>query len=136
MTNFLEVTSFSPLIVTGPAGPKGDRGIQGAQGRQGETGPAGPKGDTGARGNPGADGQTPTLTVGTVTTLSAGASATAVISGTSPNLTIDLGIPQGEKGATGDAGSGGGGLSITDNGDGTLTATSGITDNGDGTLSA
>ena len=58
----------------------------------------GDKGDTGA---------TPNITIGTVTTLEDGANATASITGTTPNLTLNLGIPKGKKG---DAGTGGAGV--------------------------
>ena len=56
-----------------------------------------PRGQTGARGTPGQngkDGQTPTITVGTVTTLDPGQDATAEITGETPNLTLNLGIPE------------------------------------------
>ena len=43
-----------------------------------------------------------TLTIGTVTTLAAGASATAAITGTAPNQTLGLGIPRGLTGAASD----------------------------------
>ena len=67
-------------------------------------GTLGPKGDTGATGATGATGPANTLSVGTVTTLSPGASATATITGTSPNQTVSFGIPQGATGATGATG--------------------------------
>ena len=72
--------------------------IKGAKGDKGE------KGDTGAKG---ADGQTPNISIGTVTTGAAGSSASAEITGTTPNLTLNLTIPKGDKGDTGAAGSGG-----------------------------
>lgn len=86
-------------ILKGEKGDKGDTGEQGPQGIQGATGKQGiqgPKGDTGA---------TPNITIGTVSTLGAGSNATASITGTAPNLTLNLGIPKGEKGDTGDSGS-------------------------------
>lgn len=82
--------------------------IQGAQGPQGEQGPPGPQGDPGPQGEqgppgeqgaPGQDGQTPTISVGTVSTLDPGQNATASITGTTPNLKLDLGIPRGDPGA-------------------------------------
>ena len=103
----------------GPQGPQGDPGPQGPQGEKGDTGPIGPKGepgeqgpkgDTGPQGPTGEDGQTPNVTIGTVQTLPAGANATAEITGTTPNLALNLGIPkgdpgeQGPKGDTGDTG--------------------------------
>ena len=72
-------------------GEKGDQGVQGPQG------PAGANG---------ADGQTPNITIGTVTTLGPGTNATAEITGATPNLTLNLGIPKGADG-TGGTGTGG-----------------------------
>lgn len=66
-----------------------------------------PQGKQGATGNPGApgkdgeDGQTPTITVGTVTTLDPVQDATAEITGETPNLTLNLGIPEGQPGQDG-----------------------------------
>ena len=50
------------------------------------------------------DGQTPNITTGTVGTLPAGSNATASITGQTPNLVLNLGIPQGQKGDPGEAG--------------------------------
>lgn len=60
-----------------------------------------PVGATGAQGATGAAGQTPTISIGTVSSLGEGANATAEITGTSPNLTLNLGIPVGATGAIG-----------------------------------
>lgn len=60
-----------------------------------------PQGATGNPGAPGKDGQTPTITVGTVTTLDPGQDATAEITGGTPNLVLSLGIPQGQPGKDG-----------------------------------
>lgn len=66
-----------------------------------------PRGQTGAQGAPGQDGQdgqdgqTPTIAVGTVTTLDPGQDATAEITGETPNLALSLGIPQGQPGKDG-----------------------------------
>lgn len=49
------------------------------------------------------DGQTPNITTGTVETLPAGSSVTASITGQTPNLVLNLGIPQGQQGDTGEA---------------------------------
>ena len=73
----------------GAKGDKGDKGSPGAKGDKGEPGAKGDKGDPGA---------TPNLTVGTVTTLEAGQNATASITGESPDLTLNLGIPKGADG--------------------------------------
>ncbi len=123
----------------GDKGDKGDKGEQGPQGLQGLQGPQGGKGDKGdaftyadftseqlaalkgekgergeqgIQGVQGVDGQTPNITIGTVTTLGAGSSATAEITGTTPDLTLNLGIPKGDKGDKGDAGSGGTATSV------------------------
>lgn len=52
----------------------------------------------------GQDGQTPNVTIGTVQTLPAGANATAEITGTTPNLALNLGIPKGDPGEQGPKG--------------------------------
>ena len=85
----------------GAKGDKGDtgaQGIQGEQGIQGVQGEKGDKGDTGAKGDKGDPGATPNLTIGSVTTLDAGQNATASITGESPDLTLNLGIPKGADG--------------------------------------
>ena len=71
------------------------------KGAKGDKGDKGEKGDTGAKG---ADGQTPNISIGTVTTGAAGSSASAEITGTTPNLTLNLTIPKGDKGEKGDKG--------------------------------
>lgn len=67
---------------------QGANGAPGATGLQGSTGPAGPSN---------------VLSIGTVTTLAAGSSATATITGSSPIQTLNLGIPQGIPGGAGSA---------------------------------
>lgn len=57
----------------------------------------------------GADGVTPNLQIGTVTTLEAGASATASITGTKEDPVLNLWIPRGQKGEPGTGGGGSGG---------------------------
>ena len=81
--------------------------IKGATGAKGDKGE---KGDTGAKG---ADGQTPNISIGTVTTGAAGSSASAEITGTTPNLTLNLTIPKGDKGDKGDTGAAGSGGTVT-----------------------
>jgi hypothetical protein len=61
-------------------------------------GPQGPKGDTGNV------GPANSLAIGTVTTGAAGSNASATITGTAPNQTLDLDIPRGDTGATGPQG--------------------------------
>jgi hypothetical protein len=65
---------------------QGATGATGATGLQGPTGPAGPSNS---------------LSIGTVTTLPAGSSATATITGSSPVQTLNLAIPQGASGGAG-----------------------------------
>ena len=123
------VTGAGPEYQINLGIPQGKTGETGAQGVQGEIGPRGytftpavddagnlswtnngglpnpeeinikgPIGATGPQGNPGA---TPTITVGTVTTLDPGQDATAEITGKTPNLTLNLGIPEGQPGQDG-----------------------------------
>ena len=74
------------------------------RGEKGDTGAAGTKGQDGAKG---ADGITPTLKVGTVTTLAAGSNATVTMSENNNEYTLNFGIPKGNKGDTGASGSSG-----------------------------
>jgi len=83
------------LDFTIPAGPTGDIGPTGPTG---DIGPTGPTGDIGPTGPTGPVGETPTLTIGTVTTGAPGTEATATITGTAPNFVLDLTIPQGPTG--------------------------------------
>lgn len=64
-------------------------------------GEKGDKGDTGTTGATGATGATPNISV-SATTLSAGSSATATISGSAESPTINFGIPKGDKGESGE----------------------------------
>jgi hypothetical protein len=66
--------------------PKGDTGNTGA---------------TGAQGSAGANGSAATISVGTTTTLAAGAAATVTNTGSSSAGTLNFGIPQGSAGAAG-----------------------------------
>ena len=90
--------------IAGPTGPTGPTGLTGATGEIGATGPTGPTGPTGATGEIGATGptgpvgETPTLTIGIVTTGAPGTDAAATITGTSPNFVLNLTIPQGPTG--------------------------------------
>jgi hypothetical protein len=59
---------------------------------------AGPTGPTGPTGASGTDAETPTITIGTVTTGEPGTQASASITGTAPNFTLNLTIPQGPTG--------------------------------------
>jgi len=85
-------TEAAVLNFTIPQGPTGPAGLDGATGPQGEIGPTGPQGE------PGVDGETPTITIGTVTTGDPGTEAAATITGTAPNFVLNLTIPQGPTG--------------------------------------
>ena len=89
------------------------KGAKGDKGEKGDTGAKGDKGDKGDTGTKGADGQTPNISIGTVTTGAAGSSASAEITGTTPNLTLNLTIPKGDKGDKGDTGAAGSGGTVT-----------------------
>ena len=93
-----------PQGPTGATGPTGPRGPVGPQGEPGEPGPIGPQGAPGAPGANGKDGITPNVSVGTTTTLPAGASATVTNTGTAPNVVLNFGIPRGEPGTSGSGG--------------------------------
>ena len=98
------IVALLPTGATGIAGPTGPTGPTGATGEIGATGPTGPIGPTGATGEIGATGptgpvgETPTLTIGIVTTGAPGTDAAATITGTSPNFVLNLTIPQGPTG--------------------------------------
>lgn len=80
----------------------------------------GKDGDPGRPGNdgdPGEDGLTPNISIGTVETLPAGSKATAEITGETPNLVLNMGIPEGQKGDSGSGGSASGELLQTISGD-------------------
>lgn len=91
----------------GPQGPQGKQGLKGDQGEQGEQGPKGdqglqgPKGDPGEQGPKGPAGTSATIQVGTVSTGSAGTSASVVNVGTTSNAVFNFTIP---RGATGERG--------------------------------
>ena len=74
---------------------------RGAKGEPGSPGARGEPGSPGAKGDKGDPGATPNLTIGSVTTLEAGQNATASITGESPDLTLNLGIPKGADGEGG-----------------------------------
>ena len=65
-----------------------------------------PRGDEpgapGAKGDKGEPGDTPTITAGTVSTLPAGASATAELTPTTGGYALNLGLPSGKNGAPGE----------------------------------
>ena len=86
------------VIPQGPTGPSGPQGEIGPTGATGATGLQGEIGPTGATGATGPAGETPTLTIGTVTTGDPGTEAAASITGTAPNFVLNLSIPQGPTG--------------------------------------
>lgn len=98
-------------VLTGPQGPEGPEGPQGPQGEtgpQGPAGPAGPQGETGATGaqgeqgiqgppgEPGEDGITPVVTVAETITLPPNEPAYVSQDGTTGNIVLTFGIPQGD----------------------------------------
>lgn len=113
-TNDGDLENPGPVDIRGPVGPQGGQGEQGIQGPRGYTytpsvGEDGtvswtndgnlpnpdPVNITGPQGQP---GETPDITVGVVETLEPGQDATANITGETPNLTLNLGIPKGQPG--------------------------------------
>ena len=90
---------MGPTGPTGPTGPSGGPiGPTGATGPTGPTGPTGATGPQGEAGAAGADAETPTISIGTVTTGDPGTQAAASITGTAPNYILNLTIPQGPTG--------------------------------------
>jgi hypothetical protein len=94
-------------VLTGPQGPKGDPGERGPAGPQGPQGPQGPVGPQGATGETGATGQTgpqgpsgvsPTITIGSVSTVSPDTSASVSNSGTDSAVILNFEIPRGYPG--------------------------------------
>ena len=99
---FIDYFTLSLLRVwtgpTGDIGPTGPTGDIGPTGPTGDIGPTGPTGDIGPTGPTGEAGETPTLTIGTVTTGAPGTEASATITGTAPDFVLNLTIPQGPTG--------------------------------------
>lgn len=91
----VEVVGDGPGYKINFGTPQGKPGTDGAPGKDGAPG------RDGTDGAPGKDGQTPTISVGSVATLDPGQEATAEITGQTPNLTLNLGIPQGQPGQDG-----------------------------------
>ena len=99
-----EVFDFEIGNVVGPQGPQGATGPTGPQGPTGATGAQGPQGPRGLQGETGPTGPVAAFSIGTVSTLDPGDDATATITGTDEAPVLNLGIPQGVKGDTGDIG--------------------------------
>ena len=90
---------MGPEGIPGEQGPRGYQGVQGVQGVQGEqgppgeTGPAGPQGiqgPPGETGPAGPQGETPTFTIGTVTT---GDPPSVTVTGTAPDYVLNFVLP-------------------------------------------
>lgn len=99
-----EVFDFEIGNVVGPQGPQGATGPTGPQGPTGATGAQGPQGPRGLQGETGPTGPVAAFSIGTVSTLDPEDDATATITGTDEAPVLNLGIPQGVKGDTGDTG--------------------------------
>lgn len=95
-----------------------------------------PRGDVGATGAQGVTGPTPAFSIGSVSTLSPGASATASITGTVGNPVLNLGLPAGVAGTAGATGSPGQAATISVGTVTTLSAGSTPTVTNGGTSSA
>ena len=110
--------NFCCLSVTGPTGAPGPTTITvgttttGAPGTNASVTNVGtndnlvlaftiPAGEIGPTGPTGPQGETPTLSIGTVTTGDPGTEATATITGTAPNFILNLTIPAGPTGPSG-----------------------------------
>lgn len=94
-----------PTGATGSTGATGATGLTGAAGPMGNTGPTGATGAAGATGPTGAAGpagETPTVTVGTTTTLPPGTPAEVTAVQTPGGVQLNFAIPQGEEGGTED----------------------------------
>lgn len=113
-TNDGDLENPDPVDIRGPEGPQGGQGEQGIQGprgytytpRVGEDGTVSWTNDgnlpnpdpVNITGPQGKTGETPDITAGTVETLEPGQDATAEITGETPNLVLNLGIPKGQPG--------------------------------------
>lgn len=96
-TATVSITGTFPNKILNLGIPAGQQGLQGVQGNTGLTGA------TGSQGIPGANGQSPTFSIGTITNLAPGSTPTVTISGTFPNLLLNIGLVRGEVGASGAA---------------------------------
>lgn len=94
-------------VLTGPQGPQGEPGPQGPQGPTGPQGPAGPAGQqgatgatgpTGPQGPVGPSGVSPTIRVGSVSSVDYDMPATVSNSGSDQAVVLDFQIPRGYPG--------------------------------------
>lgn len=83
-------------------GARGERGQQGEPGQNGQDGAQGPAGAPGRDGQNGKDGATPTLKIGTITSVDPDQPAEAeLIDNKDNSYTLNLTLPRGAKGETG-----------------------------------
>lgn len=83
-------------------GPRGEQGPQGEPGQNGQDGAQGPAGAPGRDGQNGKDGATPTLKIGTITSVDPDQPAKAeLIDNKDNSYTLNLTLPRGAKGETG-----------------------------------
>ena len=94
-----------PQGIQGLKGDPGDTGPKGEQGNPGPQGEQGPKGDIGPEGPQGETGPANVLTIGTVEASEPGSNPSANITGTSPAQVLNLVLPRGEQGPSGERGS-------------------------------
>lgn len=90
--------TLTPLTITLSNGQTQTINVSAKKGEQGIQGIAGKDGVNGTNGTNGKDGVPNTLKIGTV---QAGTTASATITGTAPNQTLNLVLPKGEKGKDG-----------------------------------
>lgn len=90
--------TLTPLTITLSNGQTQTINVSAKKGEQGIQGIAGKDGVNGTNGTNGKDGAPNTLKIGTV---QAGTTASATITGTAPNQTLNLVLPKGEKGKDG-----------------------------------
>ena len=110
--SFYGVTASIGTVTTGTPGTSAVVSITG-DGVLSFTLPRGDVGATGSTGSTGSTGAAASITAGTATGLSVGASPTVTNSGSSSAATFNFGIPVGATGATGSTGSAGSAATIT-----------------------
>lgn len=86
------------VSLKGDKGDKGDPGAQGVPGQNGSNGTNGANGKDGTNGSNGSNGVSPTVAVGTVTTLPPGSKATVINTGSPTGAVFNFAIPAGAAG--------------------------------------